>query len=578
MTGYNLVKLCTDQNKSCSWGDGRFSSNLSYLSAISIIMLILSPLKLLGSQSIRINQLGYLENDLKIAVVVSSDVLPELAFQIINNDNVAFRGYLSADKGIYLAHAHHYLADFSSLNKKGRYRLRTGSVVSSEFEINDNLYRSLPDSILRFFAIQRCGNTSPILHKPCHLMDASGVKAVDRTSPGFDLTGGWHDAGDYIKFTLTTAYSTHLLLLTYQLFPDLFKKWVFFELPAPVAEGKIGLDWLMKAHPSRNRLISQVQDVSDHEVGWRLPEADPLAGNRLAWEYSSKATAGSAAAALALGATVFTQLGDRLYATKCLEHAIEIFALSQSNQLPDQEYRPDSLYYDGDPRDNLALAGIELFRATGESKYLTFSKQFIDTLGAGGWISWGDVQGIAAFRLAEHYPAAREYLEIALHEYQTNADKNPYNYPSTIYPWGSLSLQTGVGIMAVLFEIAGGDAVYQRLAVRQRDAIFGANPYGISYFSGVGENYAKHFHNQISYLKKIPLPGGISEGPISRKEFLASAIHLELPDIFLNLHSEPAVYHDDPRDYLTNEPTIAASAQAFFLLSWYANGARLRKE
>ncbi len=533
----------------------------------------------LSLPSIHLNQLGYLEADLKIAVIASSEVLPDLAFQIVDhNDKIAFRGFLTSDKGIYLAHAHHYLADFSALTGNGVFRLRIGSVNSHQFEIRDNLYRSLPDSLLRFFAIQRCGKTSPLLHAPCHLMDVSSVKTSERTSSGFDLTGGWHDAGDYIKFTLTTAYSTHLLLLTYQLFPDLFDKWMFFGLPAPVVEARVGLDWLMKAHPSSKRLISQVQDLSDHGVGWRLPEADPLAGRRVALEYSSKATAGSAAAALALGAGVFTGLGDHRYAAKCLEHANQIFASAQSNILPDEDCRPDSHYYDSDPRDNIALAAVELYRATGENRYLVISKALIDTLGAGGWVSWGNVEGLAAFRLAEYYPRARDYLGIALREFVANAEKNPYGYPFKTYPWGSLSLQTGVGMLAIGYELTGGGDEFRRLAVRQRDAILGANAFGISYFSNIGELCAKNFHNQVSYLKKIPLPGGIAEGPISRKAFEASGIRLELSDMFIDLQSEPAVYHDDPRDFLTNEPTIAGNAQAFLLLSWYAAEARYPKK
>ena len=43
-----------------------------------------------------------------------------------------------------------------------------------------------------FLGAQRCGNTDSWIHGACHLQDGQQV--------GKDLTGGWHDCGDYIKF------------------------------------------------------------------------------------------------------------------------------------------------------------------------------------------------------------------------------------------------------------------------------------------------------------------------------------------------------------------------------------------
>ena len=404
------------------------------------------------------------------------------------------------------------------------------------------------------------------------MKDASSIKGPTGTSPGIELNGGWHDAGDYVKFTLTTAYSTYLLLLAYQQFPELFDHWISFGLPAPLQEAKIGLEWLMKAHPTENRLISQVQSSLDHDIGWRLPESDPLTDTRVGWEFSSKATAGSAAAALALGSAIFSKRGDDQFAAKCLQHASQIFALTLSNALPDRENRPDSNYYDNNSSDNIALGAIELYRATNDFQYLQISKQLTDSIGAGGWISWGDVQGLAAFRLAEYYPDARENLGRALEEYRKNGEKNPYCYPFDFYPWGSSNLQSGIGILAAVYELAGGGDGYRYLAARQRDALFGANPFGISYFSGVGDRFARNFHHQVAFIKKVTLPGAIAEGPISRKEFDAASIRLENADPLLSLQSEAAVYHDDRMDYLTNEPTISGNAQAYFLLCWYAKG------
>src|SRR3989338_10516544 len=64
--------------------------------------------------------------------------------------------------------------------------------------------QELLKSAIQFYAYQRCGDANnPLLEEHelgpmCHLQDGEAV--------GLDLTGGWHDAGDHVKVTLTTAY------------------------------------------------------------------------------------------------------------------------------------------------------------------------------------------------------------------------------------------------------------------------------------------------------------------------------------------------------------------------------------
>jgi len=552
------------------------TSRLNQLTAsFAVLLLLISLPKLtLGKPLVRVNLIGYLNGDSKIAVVASSVPLTGQAFLIVEHGRIVYRGYLSADRGIYQAHAHNYLADFSALKGDGLYRLVLDSTESDDFEIGRDVYHSLPDSLLRFFAVQRCGKNTPLLHSPCHLSDVSKVVNGDTSMSPVDLTGGWHDAGDYLKFSITTAYSSYLLLLTYQEFPSLFNKWLSFKQAAPVVEAKIGLEWLIKTHLDSSRLISQVQNLNDHGVGWRLPENDPLATKRTGYAYGSKATAGSTAAALALGSVVFKKLGDEEFGRKCLTHAIDIFDMAMAGRLPERDARPDSHYFDSDSRDNIALAAVELYRATKVERYLTIAKQLSDTLGAGGWISWGDLQGIVAFRLAEYHPIARDYLEWALISYQEASLRNPYAYPFQNYPWGSLSLQTGVGILVAGYELAGGSDQFRALATRQRDAIFGVNPFGISYLANVGDRSTRFFHHQVSHLKNVTLPGGLAEGAIARKEFDDSGIRLERADSLIHFQSDLGVYHDDRMDFLTNEPTIGNNAQAIFLLGWFANMGR----
>ena len=74
----------------------------------------------------------------------------------------------------------------------------------------DPLATIVPGAI-RFFGVQRSGNTAPLVHAPSHLDDGAAVGGPQDGLP-VDLAGGWYDAGDYIKFSLTTAYAAFMQL------------------------------------------------------------------------------------------------------------------------------------------------------------------------------------------------------------------------------------------------------------------------------------------------------------------------------------------------------------------------------
>lgn len=124
----------------------------------------------------------------------------------------------------------------------------------------------------------------------------------------FDLTGGWHDAGDYIKFLYTTAFTTYILLFSYEFDPNKFS----FDLnndsvPDVLQEARVGIDFLLRNYFSEDAFITQVQDDRDHKLGWRMPENHTLTINRLALVKMNKSQIRIYSAALAIASRIWRQ-------------------------------------------------------------------------------------------------------------------------------------------------------------------------------------------------------------------------------------------------------------------------------
>jgi hypothetical protein len=130
---------------------------------------------------------------------------------------------ISSSAGIHGNFSFVHKIDFSPLRAPDKYYIQVADYKSPKFLVGTELYNSIVDSVLLFFKVQRCGYTSPYLHEICHIADATSYIENDIViEKQIDVTGGWHDAGDYTKFLNTTAFSTYMLLFAYEFDPQKF--------------------------------------------------------------------------------------------------------------------------------------------------------------------------------------------------------------------------------------------------------------------------------------------------------------------------------------------------------------------
>ncbi len=514
---------------------------------------------------IRADQVGYLPNDFKSGVILANESLSNKTITIKSNSNKeVYSTKLKSSFGKYGEFNYSYQFDFSQLKTKGKYYIECEGVKSYEFNINESIYNPVVDSLLQFYKVQRCGYTNPFFHKVCHKADVSKlIIGKDTISTTVDVTGGWHDAGDYTKFLNTTAYTTYMLLFAYEQNPNNFEfDYDKTGVPDILEEAKIGLDWLIRANYTSDKFITQVQGWQDQQVGWRMPENDVLEYNRPGFVGIGKNLIGIYVATMSIASRIWQErINYPEFAAICLTKAENLYSIY--NEVQNIDSSGTGMYVDKNYLGKLALGAVELFLTTGRSELLKDAKTFADKAGSDYWWSWGDINSLAHYRLAKYDAKYIDLIYNNLVGFNTTKAGKLFS-EGAAYTWGTTNTLLGISLQTILYKKLTGSSQFDSLNVAQRNYILGKNPWGISFISKIGSNYTKNFHHQIGFFKKH-LPGALAAGPIG-KEFLDRYnINFDTYDKYKSFQTKEAYYRDDKNDYITNEPTIVSNATAIFV-------------
>ena len=520
---------------------------------------------------IRANQVGFLPNDLKTAVVFSEYPVPVNEFYIRNEkgNRSVFEGTISDTIKSYDKFKYCYELDFSNVTSPGTYRIDVDNNLSHPFKIGTKIYNSVVDSLMLFFKEQRCGPTNPILHAPCHLSDVVRVIGDANHKGPVDVTGGWHDAGDYIKFLSTTAYTTYMLIFSYEFDKSKFD----FDndkdgVPDVLAEAKVGLDWMLRCNYSEYKLITQVQDLKDHEVGWRMPENDTLRYDRPGFVGIGKNQIGLYAAVMAMASRVWSERFQKYdFAKQCLDAAENLYSIR--DKVPNIDSSGSGFYIDNTYWGKLALGAVELYITTKEKHYLDDAEIYADSAGSDYWWSWGNINSLADYRLAKIEPRFANYILNNLISFNFEKDKTTFNH-GIQYTWGTTNSLLGVALQEILYNNLTGSKRFDSLSIDQRDYVLGRNPWGLSFIYDIGTEFPHHFHSQVAYFHGGYLPGALSAGPAPVS--VLKNFDIKRDNFQYNFfNTDSTKYFDDRRDYITNEPTISSNATAVFVYGYYSN-------
>ena len=194
---------------------------------------------------------------------------------------------------------------------------------------------------------------------------------------GEDLSGGYYDAGDHVKFGLPQAFTVTTLAWGVVEFSEQYRK--AGELKHALDTIRWGTDFLLKSHSREKVFYGLVGDpYKDHEY-WGRPENMTM--ERPAYAVTSfrggTELVCEAAAAMAASSLVFRD-EDPLYAQILIEHARQLFDWGDEDQVTYVDSIPlVKEFYNSwtGYGDELGWAALWLFKATGEEKYMKYARR-----------------------------------------------------------------------------------------------------------------------------------------------------------------------------------------------------------
>ncbi|HCY76751.1 MAG TPA: glycoside hydrolase [Ignavibacteriales bacterium] len=558
---------------------------------------------------IRVNQLGYLPNTPKVAVLISKKniLLKEFLIKEVKTKKIVYTSNSIQSFGSVWNFNSNFRLDFSSFKDEGIYFIECENVRSNNFKIAKNVYNGTADFLLKYMRQQRCGY-NPFLKDSCHTKDGFIIYNPKLDSTHIDVTGGWHDASDYLQYVTTSANAVYQMLFAYKQNPGVFTDEFDAngnegsnKIPDILDEAKWGIDWLLKMNPEKDMIFNQIADDRDH-MGFRLPNKDTISyGKGLErpvyfatgtpqgiFKYQNRSTglastAGKFASAFALASELLKNYYPELSIT-LLQKAIEAYELGKEypGVCQTAPCRAPYFYEEENFRDDMELAASQLFLVTKNNSYLNDGivfgneEKIIPWMGAdtAKHYEWYPFVNLGHYLLTKEITNGNKetflsYIKNGIEKVVNRGKDNPFNI-GVPFIWCSNNLVAAMLTQLRLYNNLTGDNQFLYEEAALRDWLFGCNPWGTSMIVGLPSegDYPSDPHSAFTHLYNYPVNGGLIDGPVYYSIYSKLiGITLYSPDEYAEFQNGYVVYHDDYGDYSTNEPTMDGTASLTYYLS-----------
>lgn len=373
--------------------------------------------------------------------------------------------------------------------------------------------------------------SAEFIRKNLDILDPDGDGCVD-------VSGGFHDAGDHVKFGLPEAYAASTVSWGYYEFRDSYEKTGQADHVETIC--RYFCDYFMRStfRDDDGKVIAFCYQVGDGAIDhayWQSPEIDAM--SRPAW-FATDALpttddVSESAAALAINYYNFLDT-DPDYAEKCLDYAKALYDFAARNEkgVGKGGDGPASFYTSSKWEDDYSFASCWLYLITRDHQYLENCLPYVDYYAPPGYVlCWNDMwNGVSILlgRIQEIYPEVGE-------EYRKAAGRNPYELIDFWYmeakalhaciegkigmitpdgyfwldTWGSARYNTAVQFCALVYDKYNDgvdrytddpyeDYTFSEWALGQMEYLLGDNSIGRCYVVGYGENAAKYPHHRAA--------------------------------------------------------------------------------
>jgi len=533
------------------------------------------PLAPAPTAYVRVNQVGYAPGTPNQAFLMAGASEKGATFQVLDGlGQTVYSAPIGPNQGAWSkTFPDVYLLDFAPVTATGTYTIEVCGPIpaqSPSFSIDTgaNLYSGLLSNALFFYQSQQDGpNVNPAVmqRQPSHLTDASAFVyqtpkykndvlqgKLIRIGGPIDVSGGWFDAGDYIKLVETASYTDAVMLLAARDYSQSFPGGA----AAIDAQARVGLDWLMKMWDDKTlTLYYQVgigdgngkTILGDHDV-WRLPQADdqlnvqpgdpeyyikyrPVFRAGPPGSPISPNLAGRLAADFALGYQIY-RTSDPTYAAGLLLAAEHVFALAKTHDVGQLlTATPHDYYPEVEWRDDMELGATELYFATAAGNlpaglpqtnplfYLQqaahWAKAYINGPNDGSdSLNLYDVSGLAHYELYHAITQAGNPAGLAVTQadllanlgFQLNlgvaqAKHDPFGL-GIAYGTGTDMTPHALGyaLEASFYDELANTDTYAAFGSEQLNWVLGENAWGSSFIVGAGSTFPHNLQSQIANL------------------------------------------------------------------------------
>ncbi|MCR5543504.1 MAG: glycoside hydrolase family 9 protein [Eubacterium sp.] len=435
-------------------------------------------------------------------------------------------------------------------------------------------YAKLLQESLYFYDANMCGEdvgekTAYSWRGDCHLGDISVY--CDVTGKSYDISGGYHDAGDHAKFGLPQAYAATMLGLAYYDYKDDFEE--LGQSAHVLMHLDRFADYFKKCTIRDNNgktltFCYQVGNgVTDHEYWGKPEDQDTSQGNRSQQGYFTKASVpctdivSETAAYLAMYSLIRND-------SESLEVAESLIKYAEDNDKVISHDAPGAYKGDGSNEfyrgssyeDDMANAYYWLYAATKSNDYLTKYNNYISKA-SDGWVQCWDEMWSSALLVSNNAKIGTQINKFKNGQIG-NVTGDGFNCASG---WGSTRYNVAMQFMALDYDRRNNKSAYSAWAAEQMDYILGNNNKKICYVIGYSSNSAKHPHHRAAsgytgwdYHNNNMLPqhtiiGTLIGGPDETGGYVDSANQFRYSEVALDFQSSfvgalIALYHVHKND------------------------------